>query len=50
MKDAQVQMAQFEQQMAQMPESQRAMIMRQMGPKIEMMKKMVSGGGLEVVI
>jgi len=48
MKEAQVQMAQFEQQMAQMPESQRAMIMRQMGPKIEMMKKMVSGGGLEV--
>lgn len=48
MKEAQVQMAQFDKQMAQMPESQRAMVMRQMGPQMEMMKKMVSGGGLEV--
>jgi len=48
MAEAQVQMAEFEKEMAQMPESQRAMIMRQMGPQMEMMKKMVSGGGIEI--
>jgi hypothetical protein len=48
MKEAQAQLAQFEKQMAQMPESQRAMIMRQMGPQMEAMKKMVAGGGLEI--
>jgi hypothetical protein len=45
---ARAQMAEFEQQMAQMPQSQRDMIMRQMGPQMEMMKKMVAGGGFEI--
>jgi hypothetical protein len=48
MKEAQVQLAEFEKQMAQMPEGQRAMIMQQMGPRMEAMKKMMSGGGFEV--
>lgn len=48
MQEAQQQMAEFETQMAQMPASQRDMIMRQMGPQMEMMKKMASGGGMEM--
>jgi hypothetical protein len=48
MSAAQAKLADFDKQMAQMPESQRAMIMRQMGPQMDMMKKMSSGGGVEV--
>lgn len=49
MQEAQVQMAEFEKQLAQMPASQRDMIMRQMGPQMDMMKSMASGGGIEMV-
>lgn len=49
MQQAQAQMAEFEKQMAQMPAAQRDMIMRQMGPQMEMMKNMASGGGIEMV-
>lgn len=48
MAEAQKQMAEMEQQLAQMPPAQRDMIMRQMGPQMEMMKSMASGGGLEM--
>jgi len=49
MQKAQKEFAKFEEQMQQMPAAQRDMIMRQMGPQMEMMKKMASGGGFEVV-
>lgn len=48
MQEARAQMAQMQQQLARLPESQKAMIMRQMGPQMEMMEKMMSGGGIEV--
>lgn len=47
MQEAQKQMAEMERQLAQMPAGQRDMIMRQMGPQLEMVKKMASGGGVE---
>lgn len=46
--EAQVQMAEFEKQMAQMPQAQQEMIMRQMGPQMEMMRKMAESGGIEI--
>jgi len=49
MQKAQKEFAKFEKEMQQMPEAQRNMIMKQMGPQMEMMKKMASGGGFEVV-
>lgn len=49
MREAQVQMAEMEKQMAQMPPGQRDMIMRQMGPQMEMMRSMAAGGGVEIV-
>jgi hypothetical protein len=49
MQKAQKEFAKFEEQMQQMPEGQRNMIMKQMGPQMEMLKKMASGGGFEVV-
>jgi hypothetical protein len=49
MQQAKQQLAEFEKQMAQMPTAQRDMIMRQMGPQMEMMKGMVAGGGMEMV-
>jgi len=49
MQKAQKEFAKFEKEMQQMPEAQRNMIMRQMGPQMEMMKKMASGDGFEVV-
>jgi hypothetical protein len=49
MQEAQQQMAELERQMQQMPESQRQMIMNTMGPQLEMMKKMASGGGIELI-
>lgn len=48
MQQAQQKIAEFELQMQQMPESQRRMIMERMGPQMEMMKKMASGGGIEM--
>lgn len=50
LEEAQQQMAQFEQQMADMPAGQREMMERMMGPKIEMMKKMAAGDGIEIVM
>lgn len=49
MQKAQKEFAKFEKEMQQMPAAQRNMIMKQMGPQMEMMKKMASGGGFEVV-
>ncbi len=49
MQEAQEQLAEFEKQMASMPESQRQMMENMMGPQIEMVRKMAAGGGLEVV-
>lgn len=46
--EAQAQMADMEKQLAQLPESQRSMIMRQMGPQMEMLKGMAESGGIEV--
>jgi hypothetical protein len=48
MQEAQAKMADFDKQLAQMPAAQRDMILRQMGPQMEMMKKMASGGGIEI--
>jgi hypothetical protein len=39
----------MDKQLAQMPPGQRDMIMKQMGPQMEMMRKMAAGGGIEVV-
>ena len=39
----------LEQQMASMPESQRAMMMNMMGDQIEMMRKLAAGDGLEII-
>jgi hypothetical protein len=47
--EAQAQLAEFETQLASMPASQRDMIMRQMGPQMEMLKSMAAGQGIEVV-
>lgn len=49
MREAQAKMTELDQQLAAMPEGQRQMIMRQMGPKMQMMKSMASGGGVEMV-
>jgi len=49
MREAQVQMAEMEKQLQQMPAAQRDMVMRQMGPQMQMMKTMSAGGGMEVV-
>lgn len=50
MQEAQAQMAGLEQQLADLPQSQRDMIMNRMGPQLEMMKNMANGGGIEMVI
>jgi hypothetical protein len=49
MEEAQAQMAQLDAQLASMPESQRQMILGRMGPQMEMMRSMASGGGIEMV-
>ena len=49
MQEALKQMDEMEAQLAAMPEAQRKMVEGMMGPKIEMMKKMASGGAMEVV-
>ena len=48
MQQASQQLAEMDAQLAQMPESQRQMVMAQMGPQLEMMRKMATGGGLEL--
>ena len=49
MEQARQKLADFKKQLAAMPENQQAMIRSQMGPQMEMMEKMASGGGIEVV-
>ena len=49
MREAQLQMAEMDKQLQQMPPAQRDMVMRQMGPQMKMMKTMAAGGGMEVV-
>lgn len=48
MREAQAQLAQLDEQMAEMPAGQRDMIMRQMGPQMDMMRNMAAGGGIEI--
>ena len=48
MEEARTHLAEFEKQMAEMPESQRQMMMNMMGEQIEMMRKMAAGEGLEI--
>lgn len=45
---ARQEMAEFEKQMAEMPESQRRMMENMMGPQMEMMRKMITGGAFEI--
>ena len=49
MQKAEAQLADMENQLASLPASQREMIMRQMGPQLEMLRQMASGQGIEVV-
>jgi len=49
MQKAQAELAKFEQQMAAMPESQRAMMEKMMGPQLEMVRNMAASGNMEVV-
>ena len=49
LQEAMKQMDEMEAQLAAMPEAQRKMMEGMMGPQIEMMKKMASGGAMEVV-
>ncbi len=49
MEEARVHLAEFEKQMAEMPESQRQMMQNMMGEQIEMMRKMAAGDGIEIV-
>ena len=42
------QMAEMQQQLDSLPPGQREMIMRQMGPQMEMLENMASGGGMEM--
>jgi len=48
LQEAGAKMAEFEQQMASMPPSQRAMVEQMMGPQMEMMKNMVKTGAIEI--
>jgi len=49
MEEARAQLEEFDKQMAEMPESQRQMMMNMMGEQIEMMRKMAAGDGIEIV-
>ncbi len=48
--EVQVKMAGFEEHMKSMPASQREMIEKMLGPQLEMMRKMASGGGFETKV
>lgn len=48
MREAQAELAGVEEQLAQMPADQREMVMRQMGPQLEMMRNMGTTGAFEV--
>lgn len=47
MAEAQKKMADFEKQMAAMPDSQRQMMQQMMGPQLDSMRKMAAGGAFE---
>ena len=49
MEEAQQQLAEMNAQLASLPASQRDMIMRQMGPQMEMFRNMAAGNGIEIV-
>jgi hypothetical protein len=49
MAEARVKLQEFESQLASMPEGQRNMIMRQMGPQLDMFRNMAAGNGIEIV-
>jgi hypothetical protein len=49
MEQAEAQLAQLDAQLAGMPEGQRQMILGRMGPQLDMMRSMASGGGVEIV-
>lgn len=49
MKEAGAQLAAAETQMQSLPAAQREMMMRRLGPQMEMMRKMAAGGGIEIV-
>ena len=46
---ARVQLEELDQQLLEMPHSQRDMMMNMMGEQIEMMRKLVAGDGLEII-
>jgi len=50
MREAAEKMAEFEQQMASMPPAQRQMMEKMMGPQLEMMRSMSSGGGFQTEV
>lgn len=49
MEQARTHLAELDKQLAEMPESQRQMMMGMMGEEIEMMRKMAAGDGIEIV-
>ncbi len=49
MDEAQGKLAEMKLQLAKMPQAQRDMIMRQMGPQLKMFESMAAGNGIEVV-
>lgn len=49
MEEARAQLAEFEQQLATMPAQQRQTMERMMGPQMEQMRNLISGGGFEYV-
>jgi peptidoglycan hydrolase-like protein with peptidoglycan-binding domain len=50
MREAEKEMANFEQEMATMSDSERAMMERMMGPRLEMMRSMVAGEGFRTEV
>ena len=48
MRDSQAQLADLDRKLAEMPEDQRQMVMRQMGPQLEAVRKMSSGEGFQM--
>jgi hypothetical protein len=50
MEEVRAQLAEMQKRLAEMPESQRAMVEGMMKPQMEQLEKMMGGGGLEVTI
>lgn len=48
MREASKKLAEMDAQLAQMPEAQRQMVMKQMGPQLDMIRNMAAGGGVEM--